>query len=405
MAYTRRDFVGIMSAAVAAGAARTGSTQTAHSADDPLGIRSDFPVTRDFTYLNSAYIGPSPQSVVDATKNFLQTKADNPLRLGPMLNETAAVREKFAKLINAKLGEIGLLSTTSEGENIVTAALGLRVGDNVIIDNLHYDTTVILYNHLVKTLGIELRVVENVDGVSPLDAFAKQVDERTRLISVSWVSHQNGFRHDLNELAELAHAHDAYLYVDAIQGVGALNLDVGDADIDFLAAGGYKCLLAGYGVAPFFVRSELLDEISVDRIGWRQVQSSPAPNEFQFYEDARKFGYATPAFAAIYQMSAALDYVSSVGVSAIENHTVPLARRLNRSLREQGFSVMTPMDNQSTIIAFEYGIDPARAKQAFDDANIQASFREDDTQIRIGLALFNNDEDIDRLLEVVRGWV
>lgn len=404
MAYTRRDFVGILSAAAATGAARSGAAEPSRSADDPLGIRSDFPVTRDFTYLNSAYIGPSPQPVVDATKNFLQTKADNPLRLGPMLGETAAVREKFAKLIKANVGEIGLLSTTSEGENIVTAALGLRVGDNVIIDNLHYDTTVILYNHLVKTLGIELRVVENVDGVSPLDTFAKQVDERTRLISVSWVSHQNGFRHDLKALAELAHAHNAYLYVDAIQGVGALNLDVSDADIDFLAAGGYKCLLAGYGVAPFFVRSELLDEISADRIGWRQVQSSPAPNEFQFYEDARKFGYATPAFAAIYQMSAALDYVSDVGVKAIENHTVPLACRLNRSLREQGFSVMTPMDNQSTIIAFEHGIDPASAKQAFDDANIQASFREDDTQIRIGIALFNNNEDIDRLLELVRGW-
>jgi selenocysteine lyase/cysteine desulfurase len=393
-----------MSAAVAAGAARTGSTQPVRSADDPLGIRSDFPVTHDFTYLNSAYIGPSPQSVVDATKIFLQTKADNPLRLGPMLNETAAVREKFAKLINANVGEVGLLSTTSEGENIVTAALGLRVGDNVIIDNLHYDTTVILYNHLVQTLGIELRIVENVDGVSPLDAFAQQIDERTRLISVSWVSHQNGFRHDLTALAELAHVHDAYLYVDAIQGVGALDLDVRDADIDFLAAGGYKCLLAGYGVAPFFVRSELLDEISVDRIGWRQVQSSPAPNEFQFYEDARKFGYATPAFAAIYQMSSALDYVSGVGVKAIEDHAVPLARRLNNSLREQGFSVLTPADNQSTIIAFEHGVDPSSAKQAFDDVRIQASFREDDLQIRIGIALFNNNEDIDRLLDVTGRW-
>ena len=404
MAYTRREFVGLVSASLAASSARSVSAQRLHSADDPLGVRNDFPVTREYTYLNSPYIGPSPQSVVDVTKEFLQAKADNPVRLGPMLDETAGVREKFAALINADPGEVGLLSATSEGENVVTAALDLRPGDNVIIDNLHYDTTVVLYNHLVKTRGIELRVVENVEGTSPLDAFARYIDDRTRLISVSWVSHQNGFQHNLKALAELAHSHAAYLYVDAVQGIGALDLDIRAADVDFLTAGGYKWLLAGYGVAPFFVRSELLGEISADRIGWRQVEDAHDGDEFRFYEDARKYGYATPAFAAIYQMSAALDYLLDVGVTAIEGHTVPLALRLNHTLREQGLRVLTPETNRSPTIAFEHGTDPSRAKRSLDDAGIQASFREGDSQIRVGVALFNNDADVDRLLEVTRVW-
>lgn len=403
--YTRRDFVGIVSAAVASGVTRPAFAGQNPSPDDPLGLRNDFPVTREFAYLNSPYITPSPQSVIDVTKAFIQTKADNPVRLGPMLDETASVREKFARLVNADPGEVGLLSTTSEGENIVTAALDLRAGDNVVIDNLHYDTTFVLYDQLAKSRGIELRIIENINGSASPDAFAQRVDDRTRLISVSWISHQNGYRHDLQSLAELAHAHGAYLYVDAIQGVGALELDVRDADVDFLAAGGYKWLLAGYGVAPFYVRSELLDEISVDRIGWRHVANSPAPHEYELYEDARKFGYATPAFVAIYQMSAALDYVMAVGVSAIENHTVPLAIRANQALREQGFSVLTPAKNESAIVAFEHGIDPSRAKQTLDDADIQVSFREGHSQIRIGVALFNNDDDVDRLLAVTRGWV
>lgn len=371
---------------------------------DPLGLRGDFPVARDFAYLNSPYITPSPQAVVDATKAFIQTKADNPVRLGPMLDQTASVRKKFAKLINADASEVGLLSTTSEGENIVTSALRLRAGDNVVIDDLHYDTTVVLYNHLAKTLGVELRVIQNVDGESPLDAFEQHVDERTRLISVSWVSHQNGYQHDLKSLAELAHANNAYLYVDGIQGTGALEIDVRETGIDFLAAGGYKWLLAGFGIAPFFVRSELMDEISVDRVGWRNVKGDSAPEEYEFYDDGRKFGYATPAFAAIYQFSAALDYILSVGVSDIEDYTVPLANRINNSLREQGFAVRTPPQNESAIVAFEYGIDPARAKQSLDDADVQVSFREGDSQIRVGVALFNNDEDIDRLLTVTRDW-
>lgn len=370
-----------------------------------MGLRHDFPVTRKFAYLNSPYIGPSPQSVVDATQAFLQAKADNPVQLGAMLDLTAGVREKFARLVNADVGEIGLLSTTSEGENIVTSALDLRKGENVVIDNLHYDTTFVLYNHLAKTRGIELRIVESTDGAAPLDDFAQYVDERTRLISVSWVSHQNGFRHDLKALAELAHSHDAYLYVDAVQGVGALELDIHDTDADFLAAGTYKWLFAGFGVAPFYVRSDLLDKISIDRIGWRNVERSPSPYEYELYEDARKFEYATPAFAAIYQLSAALDYILDVGVSAIEEYTVPMATRVNQTLREQGFTVWTPVENKSPTLAFEHGVEPPRAKRSLEEASIQFSFREDDSRIRVGMAIFNNDDDVDRLLAITHQWV
>lgn len=342
--------------------------------------------------------------MVEATTAFIEAKADNPVLLGTMLEVNTRVREKFANLIHADVGEIALLSATSEGENIVTSALDLRKGDNVVIDNLHYDTTFVLYNHLAKTRGIELRIVENVDGDAPLEAFEQHVDERTRLISVSWVSHQNGFRHDLKALAELAHGHNGHLYVDAIQGVGALDLDVHDARVDFLACGTYKWLFAGYGVAAFYVRADLLDEISPDRIGWRNVEHSPAPYEYELYRDARKFEYATPAFAAVYQLDAALDYVLRLGVSEIQRYTVPKANKLNLSLREQGFKVMTPASNESPTLAFAHGISQAAAKRALDDAAIQYSFRDEGAQIRLGVGVFNNDDDIERLLAVTRTW-
>jgi selenocysteine lyase/cysteine desulfurase len=238
--YTRREFVNFVSAAVTLGVARSSVASQESSSANLLGVRDDFPTTRDFAYLNSPYIGPSPQVVVDAVKSFLQAKADNPVQLGAMLSATTDVRRKFAGLVNAEVGEIGLLSTTSEGENIITAALDLGAGDNVVIDDLHYDTTLILYNHLARTRGIELRIVKRVGGVTRLEDFAAQVDSRTRLISVSWVSHQNGYRHDLKSLAELAHTNDAYLYVDAIQGVGTLALDVRQEGIDFFTSGTYK---------------------------------------------------------------------------------------------------------------------------------------------------------------------
>jgi selenocysteine lyase/cysteine desulfurase len=400
MDYSRRDFIELASAAVAAGVAPAAGHAQTVSGEDPLGVRSDFPVLGRWTYLNSPYIAPSPRAVVDATVAFHEAKATDPISLGAMLGEERAVREGFARLVGASPGEVGILSTTSEGENVVTAALGLRPGDNVVIDNLHYDTTVFLYNRLAESHDIELRVVDSVDGASPLAAFARAVDERTRVVSVSWVSHQNGYRQDLDALADLAHAHDAYLYVDAIQGVGALTLDVSKTAVDFFTVGGYKWLLAGFGIAPFYVRESLLAEISMDRVGWRQLESEPSPGEHRFYTDARKYGYATPAFGAVYQMRAALDYLLDIGVDRIEAHVVPLAIALNDGLRDLGFDVLTPRGNASPIVAFRHGRSAEAAAAAFDAANVKVSLREGGTQVRAGIALFNNRQDVDRLLEV-----
>ena len=391
--------MGLATAAVAAGAAVPAQARQP-SGGDPLGVRQDFPVLGEWTYLNSPYIAPSPQSVIDATIAFHQAKASDPISLGAMLAEERALRERFAALVNADPGEIGILSTTSEGENVVTSSLDLEPGDNVVIDDLHYDTTVFLYDHLVEKNGIEVRVVENVDGAAPVDAFARYVDDKTRVVSVSWVSHQNGYRHDLKALADLAHDRNAYLYVDAIQGVGAVELDVRETGIDFFTVGGYKWLLAGFGIAPFYVRRELLGTIDMDRIGWRQLEDEPEPGEYRFYQDARKFGYATPAFGAVYQMRAALDYVLDVGVSSIEAHTIPLAKKLNDGLRSLGFDVRTPAGNASPIVAFVHGQEPEAVAAAFEKARVKISLREAGTQVRAGIALFNNDDDVDRMLEV-----
>ena len=235
MECTRREFLGTVSAATAMTA--VSCTPSAQIGDDPLGVRSDFPVVGESTYLDSPYITPSPRQAVDAAVAFAEAKGTNPVSLGAMLEESRLVRQRYAQLVGAKESEVGLLFATSEGENIITRALELRAGDNVVVDDLHYDTTYVLYRHLADTLGLELRVVRNKDGVASPEEFATLVDDRTRLVSVSWVSHQNGFHHDLKALAELAHSHGGYLYADAIQGVGMLELDVKEVGIDFFTAG------------------------------------------------------------------------------------------------------------------------------------------------------------------------
>ncbi len=391
-------------AGAAAASAGTAGRAGQQSATDPLGVRADFPVVENGIYLDSPYIAPSPRQVIEAGQAFLDAKGNDPLPLGAMLEETDQVRSKFAELIGAKESEIGIVDATSAGENLVANSLDLGAGDNVVIDDLHYETTFVLYRHLEETRGVELRILASEDGAASPEEFAELVDDDTRLVSVSWVSHQNGYRHDLKALAELAHAHGAYLYSDAIQGIGMLALDVEDVGVDFLTSGTYKWLLGGFGVAPFYVRKSLLDLVRPDRLGAFSVARNLGDFRFELHKSGSKYMYATPAFGAVFQLRAGLDYLLQVGVENIERYTVDLATRLHQGLTEQGFEVLTPAGNDSAIVTFRHGRDHEMVTRALEDAGIQATVREDSGQIRVGPALFNNAAEIDQFLDVAGAW-
>jgi cysteine desulfurase/selenocysteine lyase len=400
------ESAGATSASEKAGAT-SGTTGQAgqQSADDPLGVRADFPVVENGIYLDSPYIAPSPRQVVEAGRAFVDAKGNGPVPLGAMLEETGQVRHKFAELIGAKEPEIGVLDATSAGENLVANSLDLSAGDNVVIDDLHYETTFVLYRHLEETRGVELRILKNEDGAATPDEFAALIDNKTRLVSVSWVSHQNGYRHDLKALAELAHAHGAYLYADAIQGIGMLALDVEEVGIDFLTSGTYKWLLGGFGVAPFYVRESLLDLVKPDRLGAFSVARDLGDFRFELHKSASKFMYATPAFGAIFQLRAGLDYLLQVGVENIERHTVGLASRIHEGLTEQGYEILTPAGNSSAIVTFNHGRDHEMVALALETAGIRATVREESGQIRVGPALFNNVQEIEEFLEMTGNWM
>ena len=319
-----------------------------------------------------------------------------------MLAQTDVVRSQFARLVNASSDEIGFLFATSEGENIVANALDLKAGDNVVIDALHYETEFVLYGHLRDTRGVELRVAPHRDGAVQLRDVERLVDRRTRLLSVAWVSHQNGFRHEMRPLADLAHAHGALFYTDAIQAAGMIPIDVRAVGVDFLCCGTYKWVLGGFGVAPFFIRRELLDRIRLDRFGALHVAKELPNDRFELHATAKRFDYATLPFAEVYQLGAGLQYVERVGVSRIEQHTVALARALRAGLVAQGYRLFTPEGTRSSIVTYYIDRDPAEVKRAFEQANVAVSVRDTKRQVRVSPALFNTRDDIDRFLDVTR---
>jgi cysteine desulfurase/selenocysteine lyase len=391
---SRRGFLGTLSAMVAASGAPG-------AIDDPLGVRKDFPALGDYTFLNTAYIGLISQPVVDAAHDWTEARARHTYGVGQMEGKKRECRKLFAEMVGASDEEIGFLTSTSEGENVVVNSLDFKPGDNVVFDDLVYPSTPIIYRKLQQTRGVEMRVVKSKDGAGRVEDFAKLVDQRTRIISVAWVSNISGQRHDMKGLADLAHSHGAYLYADAVQFMGTAPVDVRALGVDFFTTGTYKWIMAGFGLAPFYVRRELMDRIEPANVGWMVEKSLPNYG-YQPYRTARKFEYASPSYGEFYELLAALAYLKRVGLDRIEAQSVGLAHQLRAGLVDRGFKIQTPEANRSSIVSFFVNKNPKDVQAILDAERIKVSVHEDTplTRLRVAPAFFNNAEEIKRFLTV-----
>jgi cysteine desulfurase/selenocysteine lyase len=392
MKASRRRFLG--ASGIAAFSAMT-PIEAAGSEDDPLGVRKDFPATGDYTYLNTAYIGLISQPVVEASRDWIEARARRPYTVGQMLAKTQETRKLFAEMVGASEDEIGFLYSTSEGENVVANSIEFKRGDNVVFDDIVYPSTPIIYKKLAQARGLEIRVVKNRGGAGTVADFAKLVDQRTRIVSVAWVSNTSGHRHDMKGLADLAHAHGAYLYADAVQFIGTGPVDVRSVGVDFFTTGTYKWLMAGFGVAPFYVRRELLDRIQPENVGW-MVEKPP--------KNAKKFEYSSLTFGEMYGLAASLAYLKRIGLDKIETQSVMLGRRLRKGLVDRKFQVFTPEGNASSIVSFYTPKSAKDAQAVLDQARVKVSVQDEGdspmVRIRVAPAFFNNVGEIDRFLKV-----
>jgi selenocysteine lyase/cysteine desulfurase len=370
--------------------------------DDPLGVRKDFPVTEKLTYINSAYVGPMPRVVHEAAVRYAEEQLLTPaIGLDISMERKEKARALFAELFGAKPEEVALLFSTSDAENIVTRALDLKPGDNVVIDELHFTTTFVLYRELEKTKGIELRIVPHKEGRAPIEDFEARTDRRTRLISVAWVSNRNGYRHHLPALADLAHRHGGFLFADGIQALGCFPTNLHQEGADFVCGNSYKWLFSSWGAAPFYVREEHLERIRPDRFGHNQVAKSLPDFRFELHTTAKQYEYAGLNYGAVAQLEASLGYLAKAGLARIEEHSVALARELRDGVAKLGYEMFTPAANPSAIVSFIHGRDPKEVKKVLHQENISVTLRENDAHIRASVALFNNRSDIAHLLQVL----
>lgn len=190
--------------------------------------RALFPITESYTYLNHAAVGPPSTRVLDATREFELQRA----RLGSLFSdETGAViertREKVARFIGATPEEVSFQKNTPEGLSIVASGLDWRPGDRVVTASLEFPANVIPWL-MQRDRGVQVHFVQPRDGrIAAADVIAA-IDDHTRVVALSWVEFCNGFRNDLRTIGQACRDRGVLLAVDAIQGLGALKLDVRD---------------------------------------------------------------------------------------------------------------------------------------------------------------------------------
>ena len=187
-------------------------------------VRKFFPVTKKRIYLFNGGLSVCSTPVKQALHEFISE-----LQFGfdygvfeKWTSEANDANRLFAKLIGSKADEVVGIPNATTGTNLISYMIEPEPGSNVVVTDLEYPTNT--YPWLLrKKRGIKLRFVKNVEGkIDPRD-IEKAVDEKTAVVAVSHVSCWNGFRHDLRGLSEIAHAHGAFLIVDASQSAGAVD--------------------------------------------------------------------------------------------------------------------------------------------------------------------------------------
>jgi cysteine desulfurase/selenocysteine lyase len=365
-------------------------------------VRSDFPVTSELTYLDTAYDGPYPSSVLAAGKDFVDRRSKGAAgRVADWLDVEDEVRAAIAELINARPTEVAITANTTEGTNIVATSLKLGPGDNVVWDDLGYPSNAVVWLNQERTRGVENRIVKSKGGAVELPDFERVVDSRTKVICVSYVSHRNGYVYDVKGLADLAHSNGAHLLVDGIQAVGAVHVDVKGSGIDFMTCGAYKWLLGPLGLAFFYVREELLQGLDPLFRGFLQVRTWADDAHLypgELYESARKFETATLHFQGIYELKAALEYINRVGMDRIEAQVLKLSSRAWEGLARIGMHLLTPPETRSGIVTCVADNEGTIARLLADN-KIAATVRA--KELRISPHFFNTEDEIDHLLAVL----
>ena len=370
-------------------------------------VRADFPSVARETYLNSGAMHPVGTFTADAMKSLIDYRAFGPGegRADFGAAKQDELKKKFGALINASASEIAFTANTTDGENIVVMGLDLAKakGANIVIDELHFTSSLYMYKELEKK-GVQLRIVKHKNWTIDPEDMAKAIDRNTRLVSLALVSNVNGFMHDAKAISAVAHARGAYVFADIIQAVGAVPVDVKTLGIDFAAAGTYKWLMGERGIGFLYVREDLQGTVlPTTRYGHRQVSNfNRAELTWEPLPGAARYETGGIPVILAAGVNAGIDYVNKLGLTNIRTHAKQLTDRLQKELPPLGYKSLTPMDTPTPILAFELK-DSAAVSKMLQAGHVVGTVIANENRLRLSVSVFNTHEDIDKAVAVLAG--
>lgn len=372
-------------------------------------IRSLFPVTNKYIYMNHAAVSPLSTRVRDAMQALVEDVTVNgSANYEDWCRTYEQTRQSAAQLVNARPHEIAFMRNTSDALSAVANGVDWREGDNIVSCNVEFPSNIYPWLRLDEAFGVKLKLAEERNGRIDTDELLSLIDGRTRVVTISWVQFASGYRSDLVRIGKFCRERDIIFVIDAIQGLGGLKLDVERDYVDAFAADAHKYLIGPEGIALLYISDRVIDRIKPAVLGWTSVKNyeqfshRAIDYKLDYREGAERFECGTLNTAGVYGLRAAIDLFLEVGPEKIEEYLLGLSDYLADRLTSKGYEVVSPRNagETSAIVTCTH---PRRTPidlwRLLTSKNIHTAPRMN--RLRIAPHFYNTREEVDLLIEAL----
>jgi selenocysteine lyase/cysteine desulfurase len=376
------------------------------SADLTRVREEQFPVTRHWSWFNSAAYGPLPVCNIEAQSSFLRGMSIGQTApgVGHWWEGADAVRRKVGRLINAEPADVSFLKSTGEGLGLAVTGLDWAPGDEVITYDQEFPSVVYPWLGLARK-GVLVRFVRDRGRFRfDVDDVAELIGPRTRVVCLSLVNFSNGFRAPLEAISQLCRPRGIWLVVDAVQAAGCIDVDVRSLGADLLSAHGYKTLCSGYGISFCWVSRRFQGALEVAVPGWKSIENVTDVSHQLGYQltlarGARRYESGAQNLSGMYGMGASIDMFLGLGMDVISEHVLAMSALVTDRVESRGYRVVSSRvpAERSGIVSVECpGREPADVAAALKKAGVMCSVREG--RVRVSSHLFVDEDDVERLV-------
>jgi len=392
-------------------------------------IRKDFPVLQrtvngnPLVYLDNAASSQMPDQVADRIDQYHRHEHANVHRGIHTLSQEGtdfyeATREKTRELINAKeKREIIYTSGATDSINVVASSFGkafIEEGDEIILSEIEHHANIVPWQMIAKEQGARIRVIPvNDNGELIWNEYLNLLNEHTAIVAVGHVSNALGTVHPVKKMIAEAHKHNIPVLIDGAQAVPHSVVDVQDLDADFYAFSSHKmCGPTGFGI--LYGKEKYLEEMPPYRGGGDMIDKVTF-EETTYNVLPHKFEAGTPPIAAGIGFGAAIDYLDKIGMEAIANREHELLEyATNELLNIEGLRIVGTAEDKASVISFVFDdIHATDIGTILDQQGIAIRTGHHCAQptmkrfgvpgtARASISFYNNEDDIDRLVEGVR---